>query len=286
MTDATEITKIDYSQSIEKISADQADRQFDIEQLATSLKYNGSTQIDALIDGIRDNQRIIGGQLFQMGARLKLLKEQVPHGEFINTLKKLGIDYRLSARTIQAAVKFANVSVTTHLEKMGKTKIFEMLVLDDEEVKELAENGSVLGIELDEIDRMSCSELRKRLRDAKADSEAKDELLAKNAQNLQKLQKENIKAKNTKHLKEPTPDESLKEFKTEVSARFIDTASRIESDLVPAIAQLFEYGEEQQIDVTSWMYEQVKNIEVQLSVICDKYALQPDFTLDQEVDGE
>lgn len=254
--------------------------------LAEQLKYTGSIHPEALIEGIKGNKQSVNQQLFQMGARLALLKEQTPHGEFEQKCKQLGLERTLVNRTINAAVRLSNVAVTQHLDKLNKTQIFELLVLEDEEIQQLSEDGSVRGIELDEIDRMSCSELRKRLRDAKADSEAKDELLAKNAQNLQKLQKENIKAKNTKHLKEPTPDEALKSFKTEVSARFIDTASRIESDLVPAIEQLFEYGEEHQIDVTSWMYEQVKNIEVQLSAICDEYALQPDFTLNQEVDGE
>ena len=46
-------------------------------------------------------------------------------------------------------------------------------------MKELEYAGSVRGIALDDIDRMSCSELRKQLRDAKAKDEAKDKLLAK-----------------------------------------------------------------------------------------------------------
>lgn len=145
--------------------------------LALTLHYTGSLLPDALEDGVRDNQRVIGSQLFQMGARLALLKEQLPHGEFGEALERLDIHERLAQRSIQVALKFSNASTSTHLDKLGKSKIFELLVLDDEEVDQLNSGDSVRGLTFDDIDRMSIKDLRKQLREGKEQLAAKDRLI-------------------------------------------------------------------------------------------------------------
>ena len=38
---------------------------------------------------------------------------------------------------MQVTKRFANASSRTHLESLGKTKLLEMLVLDDEQIDEL-----------------------------------------------------------------------------------------------------------------------------------------------------
>ncbi len=159
-----------------QVSLEQAEN---AKALATQLRYDGSMHPDALEAGIADARARIAAELFGMGARLLLLKEQCEHGEFMERIQRLGLDHTLVNRTMQATLKFSNSALTQNLANLGKTKLFEMLVLDDEEIKELEYAGSVRGIALDEIDRMSCSELRKQLRDAKAKDEAKDKLLAK-----------------------------------------------------------------------------------------------------------
>src|SRR5690606_18732096 len=147
--------------------------------LATQLRYDGPMHPDALEAGIRDSQQRVSMELFSIGSRLLLLKEQCEHGDFMERVERLDIAPRMAQKFMQVSLKFANAPSTAHLQKLGKTKLIELLALDDEEVKELEYAGSVRGIALDEIDRMSCSELRKQLRDAKAKDEAKDKLLAK-----------------------------------------------------------------------------------------------------------
>jgi len=111
--------------------------------LATRLRYDGPLHPDALEAGIADARARIAAELFGMGARLLLLKEQCEHGEFMERCQRLGLERNLVNRTMQATLKFSNSSLTSNLANLGKTKLFEMLVLDDEEVKELEYAGSV-----------------------------------------------------------------------------------------------------------------------------------------------
>lgn len=181
--------------------------------LAQELRYDGSLNPDALEAGIADARSRIAAELFGMGARLLLLKEQCEHGEFMGRCERLGMDQRLVNRTMQATLKFSNSSLTTNLANLGKTKLFEMLVLDDEEIKELEFDGSVRGISLDEIDRMSCSALRKQLRDAKAQSEAKDKLLENKNKQIDELHTK----VDGKAAKLTDPDEHLQRSLNEVT---------------------------------------------------------------------
>ena len=77
-------------------------------------------------------------------------------------------------------VEVSNASTSTHLiEAAGnKSKLIELLVLDDDQVAELNDGGTVAGITLDDVAAMSVSDLRKALREARADAEANDKLLA------------------------------------------------------------------------------------------------------------
>ena len=63
-------------------------------------------------------------------------------------------------------VEVSNASTSTHLiEAAGnKSKLIELLVLDDDQVAELNDGGTVAGITLDDVAAMSVSDLRKALR--------------------------------------------------------------------------------------------------------------------------
>lgn len=181
--------------------------------LAQELRYDGSLNPDALEAGIADARSRIAAELFGMGARLLLLKEQCEHGEFMGRCQRLGLEQTLVNRTMQATLKFSNSALTQNLEKLSKTKLFELIVLDDEEIKELEYAGSVRGISLDEIDRMSCSALRKQLRDAKAQSEAKDKLLENKNKQIDELHTK----VDGKAAKLTDPDEHLQRSLNEVT---------------------------------------------------------------------
>lgn len=184
------------------------------EQLALQLRYDGPMHPDALEAGIADARSRIAAELFGMGARLLLLKEQCEHGEFMQRLARLDIDDRLARRTMQATLKFSNRAISTNLANLSKSKLFELVVLDDEEVKELEFAGSVRGISIDDIDRMTVSDLRKQLREAKQLAEAKDKLIANKNKQLDELHTK----VDGKAAKLTDPDEHLQRSLNEVTS--------------------------------------------------------------------
>lgn len=152
--------------------------------LAAQLAYDGPLEPDMLEFTVATHMRRTVEAALDAGRALLLLKERVPHGEFEHRLDRLGVAPRAARKLMQACLKFANrpsTAVLTHAAG-NATKLLELLVLDDDEVQQLADEGSVLGIDLDDIASMSARELRDKLREAREDLAAKDDLIvAKNA---------------------------------------------------------------------------------------------------------
>lgn len=111
--------------------------------------------------------------LIELGRRLILLKEHEQHGDFLVALDAIGVEPRFAQRAMQATVKLGRGEIRKQVEHLGRSKLLELLVLDDEQLDGLAAGGTVAQLTLDEIDRMPVSELRARLRDErKSASEA------------------------------------------------------------------------------------------------------------------
>lgn len=163
-----------------------------ITALALQLGYEGSLTVGALEDEIRFYQRRTVEACLELGKRLLILKEITPHGEFTQRIELLGFAERSARRFMQAALKTAKSATVAVLAKLSdhSGKFLELITLDDDELTELTEGGSARGITLDNISTMSVTELRKALRDAKADTEAKDALLSKKDQKLNELDAE------------------------------------------------------------------------------------------------
>ncbi|MCT8342394.1 DUF3102 domain-containing protein [Photorhabdus kleinii] len=113
--------------------------------------------------------------MLEAGKRLIILKENEPHGEFVDIVKdQLGLEPRIAQKMAQAALKFLSPGLETKAKTfslLGRSKLYELMLEDDDELSELAEGGTVAGLTLDDIDCMSVRELRKTLRDTRADLE-------------------------------------------------------------------------------------------------------------------
>ncbi|EAO8179802.1 DUF3102 domain-containing protein [Salmonella enterica] len=135
--------------------------------------------------------------MLEVGKRLTILKECEPHGEFENIVRNsLGIPERTAQRIMQAAIKFLSPSLESKaptLALLNKSKLFELMTEDDEELAELAEGGTVAGLTLDDIDRMSVRELRKALRESKEDLSASRKLNAEKSQEINELKETKFK---------------------------------------------------------------------------------------------
>lgn len=134
--------------------------------------------------------------MLEAGRRLILIKEnEAEHGEFIQIIEgRLGLPYRTAAQMMQSTVKYldnpalrSNVRTFAHL---GKSKLFELVTLDDDVLIELAEGGTIANLNLDDIDRMSVRELKAALRETKETAEATEKVLAAKNKKLDQLASE------------------------------------------------------------------------------------------------
>lgn len=105
--------------------------------------------------------------MLEAGKRLILLKEHEPHGEFREALNQIGLAPRAAQRMMQAAFKFG-VGKREALTILGKTKMLELITEDDEDLDALAEGGTLAGLALDEMDKMSTRELKEELQKTRA----------------------------------------------------------------------------------------------------------------------
>ncbi|MDX1491297.1 MAG: hypothetical protein R3332_08420 [Pseudohongiellaceae bacterium] len=139
--------------------------------------------------------------MLEAGRRLILLKEHEKHGEFIGSLDRIGLSPRAAQKMMQVAVKFAKAPTLAHL---GKSKMLELMVEDDDDLEALADGGTVAGLKLDDIDKMSVRELKSALRKArekaKAEAEVTEKLLESKDEKINQLDREFIER--TKRVKQ------------------------------------------------------------------------------------
>lgn len=142
--------------------------------LAKELNYEGALTSESLEEEIKFYQRRSVEAVLEMGKRLLLLKEVTGHGNFVERIEGLGIGYKMAAKFMASTLKFSKVSSTRlfELPNLNQGKLLELLVLDDGEIEALNSGDEVRGIQLDDVDCMSVSELRRALRKEKADKEA------------------------------------------------------------------------------------------------------------------
>jgi hypothetical protein len=176
--------------------------------LATQLSYDGDLSVGALEDGIRLYQRRTIEDLFELGKRLLLLKEQTQHGEFISRVELLGFDKSLARKLMVATLKFSKVETSPLLKTVkSQSKLLELIVLDDSDIEIIEDGGSIGDVNLDSIETMSVRELKKALRDAKADIDAKEQVIKTKDQKANELLAENAKLKSPAQIKERAESE-------------------------------------------------------------------------------
>jgi hypothetical protein len=204
--------------------------------LAQQLGYDGALTVGALEDGIRFYQQRTAEACMELGKRLVLLKEASLHGEFKPRLELLGIEYTAATRFMAVATKFSKVA-TSQLLKMAasQAKVIELLVLDDEEIAELADEGTVRGMAADDIANMGVRELRANLREARADKEASDKLMTEKNAKIDKL---------SRHIKKATPDQVLLEIQKEATAHMNDALGCVRGQIRASFQAILNQSED------------------------------------------
>ncbi|EKJ3618865.1 DUF3102 domain-containing protein [Escherichia coli] len=187
--------------------------------------------------------------MLEAGKRLIILKENEPHGEFIKILEsELGLAYRTSVRMMQASTKYLSSALKPNvptLAHLGKAKLFELMTEDDEELAELADGGTVAGLTLDDVDRMSVRELRQALREARETNAAQQRVLADKNEKIDSL---STRLEKKSRIQLPEPDEEVKKLRAEVTALAVEAESAIAVRLSSAFETLCAYCAENMID--------------------------------------
>lgn len=168
--------------AIRELPALQAQMEATVRAVAAQVGYQlpaDCTDPDLIQRDISANMRRSVEACLEVGRGLAVLKAACGHGNFMARLDVLGIDVSVGRRFIQAASKFSNRASTRVLtDAIGnQTKLFEMLVLDDEQLEELELTGQTGELHLDEIATMSVKELRAALREAREESTAEADAL-------------------------------------------------------------------------------------------------------------
>ncbi|ENX02679.1 hypothetical protein F900_01125 [Acinetobacter modestus] len=191
---------MDFEQeTTEVITSDYAKK---IGGLAAQLGYEGALTVGALEDEIRFYQQRSVEAVLELGKRLLILKEITPHGEFTKRIDMLGISKRTAQRFMSVVLKFSKTTTLSLLEKSGSgSKLLELMVLDDDDIDVIDQGGSIGDVSLDTIETMSVRELKKALRDAKSDIEAKEQVIKTKDQKANELLEENTKLKSPVQIK-------------------------------------------------------------------------------------
>jgi len=151
-------------------------------QMGYQLPGDG-VDADLIQRDIAANMRRSVEACLEVGRGLTALKEACEHGEFGKRLEVLGIEESVARRFMIAAAKFPNRALAHDLTKAigTQSKLFELLVLDADEVQELAAGGEVRGLDADDIAGMTRNELRAALKASRDQLAAKDRVLQDNA---------------------------------------------------------------------------------------------------------
>ena len=159
--------------------------------------------------------------ILEVGKRLILLKQHETTEDFRALIAAMNLEERLVRRVIQATAKCIKLGPVKakKLMDLSQGKLFEMMVLDDEDLAELLDGGTVADLKLDDVDRMTPTELRAALRRSREEASQVDEtyeklLTAKN-QKLDALDRELVERSRSTAVK-AWPEQSA-EMNTELA---------------------------------------------------------------------
>lgn len=237
--------------------------------LADKIGYDGPLTLGGAEDHARMQMRRTVNECLELGKTLLIIKELTPHGGFRDRIELLGFEYKTAAKFMQATLKFSNVSTSRHLTESINTqaKLLELLVLDDDEIKELGENGSTRGVNLDDIESMTTRELRAALRkerdEVAQDLAAKDKLIQTQTEQIQKLHKMQ------QRIETATPDEVGIHLRKEASALAITAENAVGKNLRNAFEELSKHDGQH----SEFMLGLISQIELATAVLRADYGL-------------
>lgn len=242
-----------------------------MEQWGNGEAYNEDRWIERGRQAMR--QTVEG--MFELGRVLIVLKEHMTWEKFADVCEVFGMSVRAAQQLTQATRRFATPQMQkaqSKLMELGKSKLLELLVEEDEAIVDLADGGDINGHTLDDIDRMTRNELRAALRESRETAEAKDKIITDKNKKVDELA-EKLAKKQTG--KEPSPEDVGSELTMQLSS--LEVAARSDlSRFAEVFEQMLAHGEANGYDHRPQMVAAINQI------IRDAETLRERFTLPQE----
>lgn len=257
----------------------QAQHESAVRAVALQLGYQlpaDCTDPDLIQRDISANMRRSVEACLEVGKGLAVLRAAAGHGNFLARIDVLGIEPRVAQRFMQSASKFSNASTSTLLKAAGsQSKLFEMLVLDDEQIEELELTGQTGELALDDVATMSVKELRHALREERKEHQATKEVSADKTAKIDKI---------SRHIKKATPDQVLLEIQKEATALMNDALGCVRGQIRQAFIAIKNHTED---DHTVFMAGLVGQLQADLVALREEFNL-PDVSTaaDQELAAE
>jgi hypothetical protein len=187
--------------------------------------------------------------LIEAGKQVLLIREHEPREEFERIVgERLGLcraaAFGLMSTTLRLLALPRKVVESTG--RLERTKIIDLLAAtDDSTLESLAEGGTVAGMTLDEVERMSTRELRAALREARENEQATGRLLEEKNHRIDELATRVTRAerKRIAEVAEATPDQVRQELMEELGRRTFRAEAEIRGSLRMAIEALMHHAE-------------------------------------------
>lgn len=187
--------------------------------------------------------------MLEAGKRLVILKENEPHGDFTDIIEsQLTLSKRTAQVMMQASLKYLSPKLESKaqaLAHLGKTKLFELMTEDDEELAALAEGGTIADLSLDDIERMTSRELKAALREARDDADAQGRVLSDKNTKIDEL---STKLEKQAMIKPPAPDVKAESLRKEVSAIAYEAEAVLSGKLREAFSVLTTHCSDFEVD--------------------------------------
>lgn len=261
--------------------------------------------VSALVPGgaAYDCERLISESRFLMdqaaeamlgvGQRLIAIKEHEPHGAFLDIVQdRLGLGIRTAQQAMAAAARYLGPALANTkaqaLAHLGKAKMLDLMVLDDEQLVALGEGETVDGLKLDKIERMTTRELRAELRKLQTRSEDLDDRIKTLTDQNEEAQQQLSKAK--RRWRAAKPDEQRADLERAVNeaALAVRVAIATDSDdsgLRGAVKALSEHAYEHNLDVGDFLGDVFGQLLTAVRVVRDDERLPIAIPLRQNEEG-
>ena len=244
-----------------------------MEQWGNGETYNEDRWIER---GRQAAQKTLEG-MFELGRALIVLKEHNDRGRFMDLVQsEFGLHQREAQRMMNATYRFASPQMqkaAPKLMNLGKSKLLELLVEEDDTLTELVDGGELNGHTLDDVDRMTIKELRLALREAKDTAAAKDQVIGDKSKKIDELAEKLAKKQGS--VKEPAPEDVGSELAMRLGSLEVGVRSDI-SRFADLFEQMAAHGEAHGFDHRPKMVGCINQL------IRDCEALRERFALPQE----